>query len=57
MSGTYKTKTKKPCGCGANRWKTVKTIDDGKVSQYGCRKCGGLRNVTKVQAVEEGTLK
>lgn len=52
MTARYKTRVKKPCDCGANRWKTVGTVHAGFVSKFQCRRCGAIRNVTMKMVVE-----
>ena len=53
MSGTYKTKTKLPCQCGHNRWKTKGDAIDALITEYKCRNCGEIRQVTRKQWLEE----
>jgi len=53
MTGTFKTKLKVPCKCGHNRWKTVGDVPEAMITKYQCRKCGIIRNVTKIQVEEE----
>lgn len=52
MTGTLKTKVKKPCKCGHNRWKTVCDVDYAMITKYQCRKCGIVRNVTRMEVVD-----
>ncbi len=51
MSGSLKTKI--PCGCGHNRWKTKGDVPCALITEYGCRKCGFIRRVSKKMVVEE----
>ena len=53
MTGTYKTKSVRPCKCGHNRWRTVGDVFDALITKYKCRKCGAIRNVTRVQVFNE----
>lgn len=50
----FKTKIKRPCGCGANRWKTKGTVPTGDITKYQCRVCGGIRNVTRKEVIDNG---
>lgn len=50
----YKSKTKRPCSCGANKWKTKRTVLEGDITKYECRFCGSIRNVTRKEVIENG---
>lgn len=51
MSATNKTKTKSPCLCGHNRWKTKGDVDYKMSSIYECRKCRRTREITRKEAI------
>ena len=53
MSGTLKTKIKPKCSCLHNRWKTVGDRHDAMITEYKCRKCGDIRQVTRMQVMDE----
>ena len=57
MTGTYKTKDKKPCEkCGHNRWKTKGDRVDCMITEYQCRKCGHIRQITKKEVCDDTRL-
>lgn len=53
MSGTLKTKIKLPCECGHNRFKTKGDVDYRIITKYQCRKCGFVREISRMQVINE----
>ena len=53
MSGTLKTKIKPSCSCGHNRWKTIGDRHNAMITEYKCRKCGHIRQITRAQALDD----
>lgn len=56
MSGTFHTINKSPCKCGHNRWKTKGDREEILVTEYQCRKCGFIRQISRKEVYDETNL-